>query len=144
VSILNGMVWAAGAALALLAAYLVPEKRRWLLLFGVLLLVFAADDALRLHEGVGPFLGVPEPAFFAAYGVVGLVLLRGVLSRPFDGRTVPFLIGGALLAVSVLVDQLVGGLFFAEDGAKLLGALVWLTLPPLSLPASLREHSAAR
>jgi hypothetical protein len=73
--------------------------------------------------------------------VIGLVLLRGVLTRPFDGRTVPFLVGGALLALSVLVDQLAPGRFFvfAEDGAKLLGALVWLTLPPLSLPASLRQ-----
>jgi len=67
ISLLNGMVWAAAGALAVFVACLEPIRPRWLLIFGGLMLTFAADDSLRLHESVGPALGVPELAFFAVY-----------------------------------------------------------------------------
>jgi hypothetical protein len=143
ISLLNGMVWAAAGALALFVACLEPVRRRWLLIFGALMLTFAADDSLRLHESVGPTLGVPELAFFAAYAGAGLYLLSGTRARSFDDGTIAFVIGGFLLALSVVIDEIFHDLYFAEDAAKLLGALVWLTVPPLSLPAHLREVSSA-
>ena len=140
VSLLNGMVWAAAGALALLVSHLEPVRRRWLLVFAGLMLVFAADDALRLHEGVGPAVGVPELAFFAAYGGAAVYLLVGKIAKPYGEGSVAFVLGGFLLAVSLLIDEVLPGLYFAEDAAKLLGALVWLTVPPLFLPADLRER----
>jgi hypothetical protein len=139
ISLLNGMVWAAAGALALFVACLEPVRRRWLVLFGGLMLTFAADDSLRLHESVGPAVGVPEPAFFAVYAGAALYLLAGTRARPFDEGTVAFVLGGFLLALSLVIDEVFHDLYFAEDAAKLLGALVWLTVPPLCLPASLRK-----
>ena len=143
ISLLNGMVWAATGALALLVACLEPVRRRWLLIFGGLMLMFAADDSLRLHESVGPALGVPELAFFGVYAGAALYLLAGKRARPFDESTVAFVLGGALLALSLVIDEGFPGLYFAEDAAKLLGALVWLTVPPLCLPGYLREPPSA-
>ena len=139
ISLLNGMVWAAAGALALLVAHLEPLRRRWLLVFAGLVLVFAADYSLRLHESVGPAVGVPEPAFFAVYAGAALYLLAGTRARPRDEGTVAFVLGGFLLALSLVIDEVLHDLYFAEDAAKLLGALVWLTVPPLCLPASLRQ-----
>jgi hypothetical protein len=48
-----------------------------------------------------------------------------------------------LLALPVVIDEVFHDLYFAEDAAKLLGALVWLTVPPLCLPTCLREVSSA-
>ncbi len=144
ISLLNGMVWAAAGALALLVSYLEPVRRRWLLVFGALMLVFAADDSLRLHESVGPAIGVPELAFFGVYAGAALYLLASKTARPFGESTVAFILGGFLLAVSLVIDEVFAGLYFAEDAAKLLGALVWLTVPPLCLPAYLRERSAVQ
>ena len=143
ISLLNGMVWAAAGALALLVAHLEPLHRRWLLVFAGLVLVFAADDSLRLHEGVGPAVGVPEPAFFAVYAGAALYLLAGTRARPLDEGTVALVLGGFLSALSLVIDEVLHDLYFAEDAAKLLGALVWLTVPPLCLPANLREPSCA-
>ncbi len=69
VSQLNIMVWAAAGSLAVLVAYLEPLRRRWLLMFAVLL--FAADDALMLHES-GTSQVIPEVALFVPYAVTGL------------------------------------------------------------------------
>jgi hypothetical protein len=140
VSVFNQMVWASAGALSLLAAYLVPARRRWFQVFGALLLLFAADDALQLHESVGPYLGVPESAFYAVYAVIAMALLWRVLRRrPVKGSAFAFLLGGALLGISLSIDVFLEGQAFAEDAAKLLGALVWLTVPLLVLPRRRRR-----
>lgn len=140
-SILNGWVWASGAALAVVTGALVPQRRRWMGVFAFLLLMFAADDALMLHEAVGPGYGVPERAFFALYGLCGGVLLLWGRRRWREHTMVAFGLGGAFLAWSlgsdmVLPDRLLsddGAKLLLEDGAKLLGALMWLTVPVLAL-----------
>ncbi len=43
-----------------------------------------------------------------------------------------FLVGAGLLGVSAVVDQSLSGQHLLEDGAKLLGALVWLTVPMIA------------
>ncbi len=63
VSVLTSMAWASIAALSLLVAWSNPSESRPLRVLGGLALVFAADDALLLHDAIGPNLGIPEPAF---------------------------------------------------------------------------------
>ena len=152
-ALLNVMVWASAASMAVLAAVLWPPRRRWLLGFAFLSILLALDDALLLHDEVGPALGLPEEGFDLLYAAVGVLLLwdafrPAVGARPEDrlsrfrlqnlssgGRA--FILGLLLLGVSVVVDQAMHGQPLWEDGPKLLGALVWLTVPLLELPSNL-------
>jgi len=137
------MVWAAAGSLAVLVAYLEPLRRRWLLTFAVLLFLLAADDALMLHES-GTSQVIPEVALFVPYAVTGLLLLRDLTRRKVEDSTIAFLIGGVLLAASVILDQAVGRVYLLEDTPKLLGSLVWLTVPPLSLRPPSQEDDDTR
>ena len=62
-ALLNMMVWASAASMAVLAAVPWPPRRRWLLGFAFLNTLLALDDALLLHDEVGPELGLPEEGF---------------------------------------------------------------------------------
>ncbi|MGY1845736.1 MULTISPECIES: hypothetical protein [unclassified Blastococcus] len=131
VSILNGMVWATTAGLSFLAAWLAPAQRGRLVGLGTLVLVLAADDALLLHETIGPLLGVPQELILAGYAALTAVLLIAFLRPPRDLVCAVFVLGAALLGASVALDQFAEGRHLLEDGAKLLGALTWLTVPVL-------------
>jgi hypothetical protein len=141
-SILNGWVWAAGAALAVVTGVLVPQRRRWMGVLAFLLLMIAADDALMLHEEVGPPHGVPDRVFYLVYAVTGCVLLLSGRHRWREHTMVAFGLGGAFLALSIGSDVVVpdrsllsddGVKLLIEDGAKLFGALMWLSVPVLAL-----------
>jgi hypothetical protein len=154
---LNIMVWASAASMAVLAAVQWPPRRRWLLEFALLNILLALDDALLFHDEVGPELGLPEEGFDLLYAAIGVLLLSGafraaVKVRPEDrvprfraqnlssgGRA--FILGLLLLGVSVVVDQTVHAQPLWEDASKLLGALVWLTVPLLELPSNLLSRS---
>lgn len=156
-ALLNVMVWASAASMALLAAVLWPPRRRWLLGFAFLNFLLALDDALLLHDEVGPELGLPEEGFDLLYAASGVLLLlgafrRGVNVRPEDRlsrfrvENLPsggqaFILGLVLLGVSVIVDQTMHGQPLWEDAPKLLGALVWLTVPLLELPSNVLPGS---
>lgn len=132
-TMLTVIVWAGGGAMALLAATVNRTLQVWLLVLGALLLVMAADDAMMLHEGLGPLLGLPEVAFFAVYGLMaGSLALFAVLCMR-DGATVAILIGGATLALSILVDLLFQFDYLLDDGLKLIGALAFATIGPLTI-----------
>ena len=151
-ALLNVMVWASAASMAVLAAVIWPPRRRWLLGFAFLNILLGLDDALLLHDEVGPELGLPEEGFELLYAAIAVVLLLGALrpavnARPADrlsrfrvqnlssgGRA--FILGLLLLGVSVVVDQTMHGQPVWEDAPKLLGALVWLTVPLLELPSN--------
>jgi hypothetical protein len=128
-STVNVMVWSAAAALSLFVASTKPRTRLPLTAFGLLLALLAADDGLLLHERLGPTLGVPEGVTYGLYGGLGLAFGVWVLRRGGRRLVVLFLLGGALLGTSVLLDVLDSRAFLVEDGAKLLGSLVWLLLP---------------
>jgi hypothetical protein len=127
ISILNNLIWAAAAALTLCAAGFDRARRRWHVAFGGLLLVIAADDSYMLHESGGSrWL---ELGFYAMYAMVGAWLLLAGL-RTLDGNSgLTFVIGTAFIAVAAYTDVATRGLYLAEDGAKLIGSLVWLTIP---------------
>lgn len=131
VSVLNLVLWGVAAALAAFVAALHRRHRAALLLFAAVSLALLADDALLLHEVVGPWLRVPELLFFVGYATVGVVL--ALLLRPTRAGTAGWaLLGsGALLAGSIVTDVLAGDSFFAEDGLKLVGTAVWVTVPVL-------------
>lgn len=149
-ALLNMMVWASAGSMAVLASVIWPPRRRWLLGFALLNILLALDDALLLHEEVGPELGLPEKGFYLLYAAIGLVLLLGAFrpaanlptkdrewrvcleNPPLSARA--FTLGLVLLGLSVLIDQTTHGQYLWEDAPKLLGALVWLTVPLLVLP----------
>ena len=139
VSTTTVMVWAAGGATVLLAAALHPVRRAWLIAFGLLLLVLAVDDAFMLHETVGPSLDIPPGAFYLVYAATAAGLLFVSVRQYRDGGTAALLIGGAFLGFSIVIDLFVEDQFLIEDGFKLVGALVLLTIGPLSAFAA---HSA--
>lgn len=136
VSTFNTIVWAMAAALALCGAALVPARRLWAAVLGLLLLVFTADDAFMVHESVAPSFGVPEQAIYVLYAAIGAWLLLHSLRHHRDGSTQAFVVGGGFLALSAAVDLLSHGQYLAEDGAKLVGALVLLTVPVMILASS--------
>jgi hypothetical protein len=143
-SLVNLMVWAATGALALMAAWLVAEHRRWLIGFALLQFLLAADDALMLHEG-GPLRRhLSEGGISAVYALLGAVLLVALLRRRRDSVTLAFLLGGAFLAGSVLVDKTSDDQFFLEDASKLFGALLWTVVPVLLVGERIRDVAATR
>ena len=119
----------------------------------VLNVLLALDDALLFHDEVGPALGLPEEGFDVLYAVIGVLLLvrafppavnmrsEARLSRFRMQNLSPggraFILGLFLLGVSVVADQIVHGQPVWEDAPKLLGALVWMTVPLLELPSNL-------
>jgi hypothetical protein len=133
VSTLNNMAWAVAGALSLFVGWTRRSTRAYMVPFGTLMLVFAADDALLLHETVGPYvLGISELAFFGFYACLGLWILWLLATRARD-VLLPYVLGGGFLAVSILFDLSTEDAFYLlEDGAKLLGTLVWITLPILA------------
>ena len=156
-ALLNVMVWASAASMAVLAAVVWPPRRRWLLGFAFLNILLALDDALLLHDEVGPVLGVPEEGFDLLYAAMGVLLLWGAFGPAVSVRPEErlsrfrvqnlssgdraFILGLLLLGVSVVVDQTTHGQPLWEDTTKLLGALVWLTVPLLQLPSNLLAGS---
>ena len=156
-ALLNVMVWASAASMAVLAAVIWPPRRRWLLGFAFLNILLALDDALLLHDEVGPALGLPEEGFDLFYAAVGVLLLMGAFRPEVNLRTEDrlsrfrvrnlssggraFVLGLLLLGLSVVMDQITHGQYLWEDGPKLLGALVWLTVPLLELPSELMSGS---
>jgi hypothetical protein len=85
-SLVNLMISASVASLAFLVAVLMPVTRLWLVTFGVLVFVFAVDDAMSLHEEDGPVLGIPERAFYFVYAIFAASLSAALLRRAWINR----------------------------------------------------------
>jgi hypothetical protein len=121
------VVWSVAATSCLLAWLAAGRSARspflWSALFVTALL---ADDLFRLHESYYPQVGLPQLVVAAIYGVAGAAyvwLFRSFI-RANDGWL--FLLGLALLGISIATDQLVdNGPWFTEDGTKLLGIVTW-------------------
>ena len=141
VSDLNLFVWAAGAALYLVAALGLRYRNRslahvvmWLGLFTV---VLTLDDRFLLHEIVLPWLfGLPEIVVFAAYAVGAVVIVvtfrRVLVVQPELSILVLGLLG---LGVSVFLDVFGPDADLrrvVEESAKLVGALGWALFQPPS------------
>lgn len=145
VSTLTVVVWGSIASLGLFVAWLWRDASA-LVLAGLTALM-GADDALMLHERVGPHLGVPDLAWPAVYGAATMVLLWRLVRSRAPGPATALVVGFAFLACSLAVDvvdeallHLAGGwLIVVEDGSKLLGAMAWV-----AVPVALHLHRSAR
>ncbi len=131
-SLLNVVVWSVISALSAFVAWITrPTVRAPAALLGAFTAAMAIDDALLLHEDLGPMVGVPERLFILVYaiaaaGVAGLLVLRRI-----HAAILPYVVGGAALAASLVVDQVTEDWYGIEDSLKLLGALVWIAVPIL-------------
>lgn len=133
-AMLNATMWGVAAALGGFVASLHPRHRTGLLLFTGLSLVLMVEDTFQTKDLGEPF-GVGEEPFLAAYGVAGLAV-AWLLRPPRTGAAGwTLLAAGALLAASIVVDQLRGG---ANPGSILLeftpmfvGTAVWACVPVL-------------
>lgn len=146
-SIANITLWACAATAALIVAFLVPARARWMTVLAAFLLFLCADDALSLHEQTHNYLPIPEKSFYVVYAVFALTLAWGSLTAVRERRAPlselgALCIGGFFFALSIAVDQLTERHHLFEDGPKLIGACVWLSLPLIFLP-QLRDRLRA-
>lgn len=138
VSDLNLFVWAAGAAILVVAALGFRRESgnlsgalAWIGAFTVL---FTVDDRFLLHEGVYPrLLGFSQLGTYALYvALLGSILVcyrKVLLHQP---EVVLLILALAFLGASVLLD--VAGWDttvrrVAEETAKMLGAVSWMLFP---------------
>jgi hypothetical protein len=137
VSIMGVALWAAAAAICLLALHAATTEgeRHLLIAGGATSIVLGADDAFLLHEAIKNGLGVPSPVTIAVYGIIAIVLFWRAWPylRTRNDLSV-FLIAVGLFAVSVILDaageaNLPTPPFSAviEDVAKFLGLVTWVT-----------------
>jgi hypothetical protein len=132
---LDSLVWNLAAVVALFAAAVLRragyvESFRLLLAGGLITATMALDDLLLLHESAQRVLGLPEAVVYCVYGL--LILAFVVAFRRRLGPDV-LLIGGALVfwvasaGIDLVVDQ--GNVsFVAEDGLKIAGVALWVTM----------------
>ena len=138
------LVWSAGAAIALATGLGLRSEapadplRRFLVEAGALTVVVTLDDALLVHETVGPHAtGLPEEAFLAAYGVAAVAVLARAfpaLRRRSDRGALALALG--LLTASIVLDLMGTPLRLftgrpeavrnvTEEATKLLGIVAW-------------------
>lgn len=124
------LVWAAGAAVCLLAGTVLrgTPDGRFMLGAGILSIVLCVDDAFLLHDEVLPLVGIPEGVIYAAY--LGMIVLFFAAFRRaiFRSGYGVLLLALAFLGLSVICDA--WGLpwldpYLLEDGAKFAGIALW-------------------
>jgi hypothetical protein len=137
-STLGLCAWTGAAAVALFAGAWVRERggstaipAGWFFGAGALSVVLLLDDAFLAHEILLPvFVGIPEKATYALYGVAALAWFVGGL-RYLRGTPWPLLGGAGLgFAASVVIDVISGDndpafTVLLEDGAKWIGIAAW-------------------
>jgi hypothetical protein len=130
VSLVTGMVWAVASALSYFVAWAAPRARWRMLTLGLFTTWLAMDDSMLIHDQIAPGHGVPEAIFLPLYAVLALFVLIAQLRSRSRVTTAVFVLGAALLGLSEAFDVVFhNSTFIVEDGAKLLGALVWATIP---------------
>lgn len=133
-SALGIMLWAAAAAVAWFAAFVLEGRdRSFLMALGTLSVVLALDDQFMLHEGLADEKStVGQLVYLAVYG--GVALGIGIVwRRSFAGPHLGLLVAAlAMLGLSLGADtvaQLLGqnsGMQAAvEDSFKFLGIAYW-------------------
>jgi hypothetical protein len=162
-------LWSAAATVCLFASWAAKdESRRFLLWSGLISLLLMLDDALMLHEFVGPYI-LHRAASLVETSSIALTLLVEIafyltyflVLAAYLGRFVRYILrtdyvylGAALMAftTSVLMDVAVdvaGSNFLTdweirhllEDGVKFLGIVLWLSYFVVTAAASLGHRN---
>jgi hypothetical protein len=105
-----------------------PRYTELLVLMGSLSLLLAVDDFFLLHERY-----VYQKGMFLFYAVVALSILIRHYRRIIEIDGFSFLLSGALLATSIIIDMKQRKIPFdyyhaqvVEEGCKFVGAALWL------------------
>jgi len=131
ISLTGLMLWSAGAAICAFAAAAVarlrPAEARFFAATAALLLFAAVDDALQLHETVGPEeLGIPELICYAALGLAALAWALRFHREILATRIWVLGLAAVFFGGSLLSDTLVIGPTAAEDWLKNSGIAILL------------------
>lgn len=148
ISVVGVMAWTGTGAACLVVALAPVRERPALRLLGAFTLVLAADDAFLLHEDVLPtVLGVPELVTLATYALVALGLLVLLHRTAPKDVQLSFVVAGAVLAASLVVDHahlpLTTTTIVVEDGLELMGSFLLFAVPAL-VAARLAPGAASR
>lgn len=151
VSNAGAFLWVAGVAICLFARGMAPAgERRFLLASTGITAVLLVDDFYMVHEWIGPnFLGIPEEAFYLAYGVMGasyMVLYRERIAR--GGAAGLLIATGVAFAGSLALDLLEAPpaptwQTFVEEGLKMLGIGCWVSYLAIVASVSVRRANAS-
>lgn len=136
VSNLGVLAWTTAAVAGLLAGSVPPRSGTSRLLVGLggVSAVLALDDLFRGHEQTGALLGgEAENLALAALGLLAVAVLRRHRQVVLGHTPVVVLAAASVLfAVSLLTDAVLdrpgiglSGRLFVEEGAKLMGILLW-------------------
>lgn len=133
VSMLGLVAWGLAAGACLLAGAVARRCRHraaaFLLATAALYLVLAVDDALQIHENVGPaHLGVPELAMYLVLGLPVLAWAIAFRSRIQESAWATLLLAAGCFAGSVVADLAERGPVVFEDWLKYSGLValaVW-------------------
>lgn len=131
------LLWAATAAICILAATLVSQSgggrvdAQFLYASGMLTIVLGIDDAFMLHEYVFPALGIAQELVLLAYGIFVLVYLFKFRQKILRTQYILLAMAFFFFALSIAGDQHLIALpgvdsYLLEDGAKLAGIISWL------------------
>jgi hypothetical protein len=131
---LGAMTWFVTATCAFFSAWLHDrcKTRTSLLLLATLSTILGADDLFMIHEGLLPFLRVPEATVYAIYPVLMLVWVGGFWPQILQTNWPVMLVALAGLFASSVLDVSNEAGFadselsrVAEDAVKLLGISFW-------------------
>ncbi len=126
--------WSASAAICIFSAKIITKGhdslniKSFLFFSGLLTLALSLDDAFQLHEGVLPYLGVPEEVVIAVYAGFLIFYLIRFYSVILNTQYILLVIALVFFGVSIILDLfnipfLSSNLF--EDGAKMAGIVSW-------------------
>jgi hypothetical protein len=126
--------WAMAAGLcALTAAVLAARGDRqagFFLAALALTALLGLDDALMIHETVGPRLGVAQNLLLAVYAVLGVVYLWPARRRLFEPGGALLIVAiagfGVSLGIDVVLSDAQAWVAVVEDAAKFVGITAWL------------------
>ena len=133
ISNLGVIAWFVTATACLLLAALLrlagAEPDPLFLAGGLLSLWLGLDDLFLVHENLLPAAGFPELVTYAIYASAGLAYLAFAWRRILAGRPLLFLLAGAALGGSMLLDAIVyrpdAFWTFLEDALKFIGIVLW-------------------
>jgi hypothetical protein len=159
----GALLWAAAVTLCFFGYFALSKfkptspYRSFLLISGLLTLVLLVDDFFLFHDDVLPnYLGLPQEAFFAFYGLSTLLFLLYFRKRILSSDFMPLLFAFLFLGLSMTVDTFIdffpklnfSGLYILEDMFKFLGIILWLmyfsrlTLSALFFPDTIAVPTA--